>query len=101
MTSKEVRIPETYLRKIEEAIGAKIDAGEQNQFSNYLEVDELTKARAREIYYKVDELRAIFYLKFVLANGVDRSKIFSFLFDVIIGGMDQEVWAREELGSHD
>lgn len=96
---KEMRILEIYLKKIEEAIGAKLLSGDQGKFPSFLEIDDLTKERAKEIYNKVDELRAMSYLKFVLAQDVDRSKIFSFLFDVIIGGMDQEVWAKEELGS--
>ncbi len=99
--NKEMRIPEIYLKKIEEAIGAKIVLGEQGQFSSFLEIDDLTKARAKQIYEKVDEIRAVSYLKFVLAKDVDHSKIFSFLFDVIISDMDSKVWAREELGSYE
>lgn len=97
--NKEIRIPEVYLKKIEEAIGAKILLEEQGRFSSFLEIDDPTKERAKEIYEKVDEIRAISYLKFVLAKDIDRSKIFSFLFDVVIGGMDPNVWAKEELGS--
>jgi hypothetical protein len=99
--NKDVRIPEMYLVKIENAIGAAIDPSEENQFSGFEEIDDLTKTRAREIYNKVDEIRAIFYLKYVLKKGIDQSQIFSFLFDVIIGGKDQEAWVREKFGSHD
>lgn len=96
--NREIKIPDMYLRKIEEAIGSKIDSGEEHKFPDFSEVDELTKIRVREIYYKVDEIRAIFYLKYVLKSGVDRSHIFSFLFDVILGEMDQKEWVRQEFG---
>lgn len=84
--SREVRIPDLYIRKIEEAVGAVLDLSEENKFASFDEVDELTKNRAKEIYYKVDEIRAIFYLKYVLKKGVERAHIFYFLFDVVIGG---------------
>ncbi|WP_041598366.1 hypothetical protein [Hahella chejuensis] len=99
MASKDVRIPEMYLRKIEAAIGSTIDPSEESMFSSFQEVDEITKSRARDIYYNLDELRAESYLKYVLSEKLDRSHIFSFLIDVIIGGMDLDEWAREELSS--
>ncbi|AZZ92396.1 hypothetical protein EUZ85_17365 [Hahella sp. KA22] len=101
MASKDVRIPEMYLRKIEAAIGATIDPSEESMFSSFQEVDEITKSRARDIYYKLDELRAESYLKYVLSEKLDRSHIFSFLVDVIIGGMDLDEWTKEELGASD
>lgn len=95
MTIREIRIPEMYLKKIEKVIGV-IDPNEGGKFASYREVDELTKSRIREIYCQLDELRAESYLKFVLSKDVDRSYIFSFLFDVIIDGMNKDDWEREK-----
>ncbi|WP_226643251.1 hypothetical protein [Microbulbifer variabilis] len=98
MTNKEVRIPPMHLRKIEKVIGVAVSPDEEGKFSSFQEVDELTRSRVREIYYQLDELRAIAYLKYFLPKKLDREHMFSFLSDVIIGGMDQDEWVKEELG---
>ncbi|HTF97299.1 MAG TPA: hypothetical protein VL995_14270 [Cellvibrio sp.] len=95
MAIGEIRMPEMYLKKIEKVIGA-IDSSDGGKFASYQEVDGLTKFRIKEIYYQLDELKAESYLKFVLSKQVDRSYIFSFLFDVIIDDMDQNEWEREK-----
>lgn len=100
---KEVRIPEIYLRRIEQVIGAAIDPNDEGKFASFREVDEITKARVRDIYSQVDELRAKAYLTYLLPKGIDRGHVFSFLFDVIIDGMDLDDWERdmERLSSSD
>lgn len=89
MKDKEIRIPDMYLKKIEKVIGT-IDPNDGNKFSSFQEVDALTKARVREICNQLDELKAESYLKFIFSKEVERKHIFSFLVDVIVGGMDQD-----------
>ena len=92
---KEVRI--MYLEKIERIIGASVDPNEEGKFASFREVDELTRSRVREIYYKLDELRAKSYLKYFLPKNIDdEGHLFSFLFDVVIDGMDQNEWEKEK-----
>lgn len=95
--SKEVRMPEMYRKKIEKAIGEPIDVKDENQFFEFDDIDDKTMARIRRIYHEVDEIRAIFYLKFVMASKVDDMCAFSFLFDVVIGQMDRSEWGQKNL----
>ncbi len=99
---KEVKI--MYLEKIEQVIGEIIDPDDEGKFSSFREVDALTKLRVRKIYNQLDEVRARSYLKFFLPKNIDNEgHLFSFLFDVIIDGMDQDDWERdkEKLSSSD
>ncbi|WP_444896307.1 hypothetical protein [Microbulbifer sp. SSSA005] len=100
MNDREVRIPRIYLRKIEKVIGV-VTPDEESKFADFQEVDELTRNRVREIYYQLAELRAEAYLKYLLSRNIDRGHMFSFVLDVIIGGMDQDEWLKEKLGQSD
>ena len=91
---KEVRIAEIHLRNIERIIGTTVESGEAGKFANFLDVDELTQSRLRDIYTQADELRAKAYLTYLLPKHFDRNHIFSFLFNVIIEGMSQEDWEK-------
>ena len=89
---KAVRIAEIHLKHIEQIIGVEVDANEKAKFASFSDIDELTKSRVRDIYSQSDELRAQAYLIYLLPKNIDRSKVFSFLFEVIIEGMNQEEW---------
>ena len=91
---KEVRIAEIHLRNIERIIGTTVKPSEGAKFASFLDVDELTKSRLRDIYTQSDELRAQAYLAYLLPKHVDRSHVFSFLVNVIIGGMSLEDWEK-------
>ena len=94
---KEVKIPEMYLRKIEQVIGMAVDPSDENKFSSFQEVDDLTRSRAREICNQIDELRAERYLKYLISDNLGRY-VFSFLTDVITGSMEEEEWIRKNFG---
>lgn len=94
---KEVKIPEMYLRKIEQVIGMAVDPNDENKFSNFRDVDDLTRRRAKDIYNQIDELRAERYLKYLISDDLG-SYVFSFLVDVVTGSMDEEEWIKKNFG---
>ncbi|MBU1554313.1 MAG: hypothetical protein KKA68_19860 [Gammaproteobacteria bacterium] len=98
---KEIRIPEMYLNKIEQVIGAAVDPNDEGKFASFRAVDEITKSIVRNIFFQIDELRAKAYLNYVLHKNVERGYIFSYLFDVIVDGMSIDDWERgkEKLSS--
>lgn len=96
VNKKKVRIPEMYLRKIEQVIGAAVDPNDEGKFASFREVDEITKSIVRNICSQIDELRAKAYLNYVLHKSVEREYIFSYLFDVIIDGMSIDDWERDK-----
>ncbi|WP_444902987.1 hypothetical protein ACJJIU_14315 [Microbulbifer sp. CnH-101-E] len=98
ITNNEVRIHRMHLKKIEKVIGVAVTPVEEGKFSSYQEIDELTRSRVREICHQEDELRAEAYLKYLLSKDLDRGYVFSFIINVIIGGMDQDEWVKKNLG---
>jgi len=92
MSKRQVRIAEIHLKHIEQIIGVKVNANEQAKFASFSDIDEVTKSRVRDIYSQSDELRAQAYLIYLLPKNIDRSKVFNFLFSVIIEGMNLEEW---------
>lgn len=87
-----------YLKEIEKIIATAVDPNDEGKFSSFREIDEITKSHVREIYNQLDELRAKSYLSYFLSKNLDKEgHVFSFLFDVIISGMDQDEWERERL----
>jgi len=95
---KEIKI--MYLKKIEQVIDTLVDPSEEGKFSSFREVDDITKSRVRTIYHQLDELRARSYLKYFLPENIDdEGHLFSFLFDVIIDGMDFDEWEKAKLDS--